>query len=296
MMASYPIFADRSDTEKQNLFLTANWMDILFRIIPARKNKGIAMDIIPKFIEGNGANYVTGGGQTRSTRDRVFIYETEGGCKPIKRLKRKSKTKLEEESEETSINREDSDVQPNKKIAVSLPPPSEQTRESSLSIKDHYFQLPEPFYHAQPLPIPVISPRSQSSFSQAAAVIANFGQIQPELSTIPSQNTDDGSVSNQNDSISLLVKNEAVSECYYEFDENGNAIKKFNPREITTSSSDTYIPPSLALTTSVTSMPSRMSSVTSTFEKFVENLEHVDVEVVGDQLAMLREASADSDI
>ena len=50
MMAVYPTFADRPDTEKQNLFLTANWMGILFRLLPARKNKGIAMDIIPKFV------------------------------------------------------------------------------------------------------------------------------------------------------------------------------------------------------------------------------------------------------
>ena len=50
MLAAYPTFTDRSETDKQNLYLTANWMNILFRMIPARKNKGIAMDIIPKFV------------------------------------------------------------------------------------------------------------------------------------------------------------------------------------------------------------------------------------------------------
>jgi hypothetical protein len=50
MMAKYPTFSDHPETEKQNLFLTANWMNILFRLLPARKNKGIAMDIIPKFV------------------------------------------------------------------------------------------------------------------------------------------------------------------------------------------------------------------------------------------------------
>lgn len=50
MMAVYPSFLDRPEAEKQNLFLTANWMGILFRVLPAKKNKGIAMDIIPKFV------------------------------------------------------------------------------------------------------------------------------------------------------------------------------------------------------------------------------------------------------
>jgi hypothetical protein len=137
MMAVYPTLHDRSDSEKHNLFLTANWMSILFQVLPARKNKGIAMDIIPKFVEGNSANYVTGGGQTQATRDRVFIYETEGNCKPIKRLKRKSKQKLQEEEEERirlelaeskkeweSCNNE----QPRKKLAVSDADPKKTKR------------------------------------------------------------------------------------------------------------------------------------------------------------------------
>ena len=50
MLAVYPSFSDRPEAEKENLFLTANWMGILFRVLPAKKNKGIAMDIIPKFV------------------------------------------------------------------------------------------------------------------------------------------------------------------------------------------------------------------------------------------------------
>jgi hypothetical protein len=50
MLAVYTTFNERPEAEKKNLFLTANWMNILFRVLPARKNKGIAMDIIPKFV------------------------------------------------------------------------------------------------------------------------------------------------------------------------------------------------------------------------------------------------------
>ena len=259
-----------------------------------------ATSILCVILEGNGAHYVTGGGQTRATRDRVFIYETEGGCKPIKRLKRKSKSKLlEEEAESDAFEKQgDSSENPNKKMAVAFP--SEGTRGlSDASAKDHYFQLPAPFYHAQPLPIPVISPRSQSSFTQAAAVIANFGQLQPGLTSVPSQSTD-GNTSSEDLKESDTSSNANSRECYIDIDENGNVVRKLSPRSFAAkqevSNSDTVTPPSLGSGVSITSMPSRISSTTSTFDKFVDNLSNVDVEVVGDQLAMLREASADSDI
>lgn len=56
-----------------------------FKYLPARKNKGLAVQIIPKLVEGWNAKYVTGSGQTRATADRVFIFETEGGVTPAHR-------------------------------------------------------------------------------------------------------------------------------------------------------------------------------------------------------------------
>lgn len=47
------------------------------------------------FAEGNGVQYVTGSGQTQSTKDRVTVYETEGNVKPIKRQHRKIKDELD---------------------------------------------------------------------------------------------------------------------------------------------------------------------------------------------------------
>ena len=46
----YPVFQDRGSIEKEKLFHTANWMHILFQITTAKKNKGLVMEIIPKFV------------------------------------------------------------------------------------------------------------------------------------------------------------------------------------------------------------------------------------------------------
>jgi hypothetical protein len=85
-------FDDCSPVELQNLMDTANWMNILFRFIPAKKNKGLAIAIIPKLVEGWLTKYVTGSGQKRSTADRVKIFETEGQVKPNQRGKIKPNT------------------------------------------------------------------------------------------------------------------------------------------------------------------------------------------------------------
>lgn len=74
-------FAGETEQEVSNLWQTANWMNILFGLIPARKNKGLVMQVIPKLIEGWEAKYVTGSGQTRFTAHRVHIFEVEGNTK-----------------------------------------------------------------------------------------------------------------------------------------------------------------------------------------------------------------------
>jgi hypothetical protein len=57
----------------------------ILRFIPAKLNKGLIIGVIPKFVEGLYAKYVTGSGQTVQTADRVHIYETEGNVKPCRR-------------------------------------------------------------------------------------------------------------------------------------------------------------------------------------------------------------------
>eukprot|EP01036_Dinobryon_divergens_P036726 gene36726-47879_t len=87
------VYVERFDTmperEQDLLWQTANWMHIFFKVfpniskykefkIPVKRNKGFALEVISKLVEGWDAKYVSGGGSTRETKNRAFIYETEG--------------------------------------------------------------------------------------------------------------------------------------------------------------------------------------------------------------------------
>lgn len=85
-LASYAGAFDKVDNkEKIKLFHTANWMAIMFKLIPARKNKGLAINVVPKLVEGWQVKYVTGSGQKPATALRVLIFQTEGHVKPFHR-------------------------------------------------------------------------------------------------------------------------------------------------------------------------------------------------------------------
>lgn len=86
--AAYDGFFDKHQSKDlTNLWNTANMMCVLFTLIPSKKNKGLAIAIIPKVVEGWYAKYVTGSGQTKATADRVKIFETEGQVLPNHRGK-----------------------------------------------------------------------------------------------------------------------------------------------------------------------------------------------------------------
>jgi hypothetical protein len=89
----FPSLLYESDEEYHRLWQTANWMAVLFSLITARKNKGLAMQVVPKLVEGWNVKYVTGSGQTRLTANRVLVFETEGGIKANHRGKVKPKKK-----------------------------------------------------------------------------------------------------------------------------------------------------------------------------------------------------------
>ena len=76
-----------SAADLRNLWEIANWMSVLFRFVPAKKNKGFFIAVVPKFVEGWFSKYVTGSGQTKATALRVKIFETEGEVKPYQRFK-----------------------------------------------------------------------------------------------------------------------------------------------------------------------------------------------------------------
>jgi len=96
-------FASESEKEKHYLWQTANWMDLLFKMITARKNKGLAMQVIPKVVEGFDAKYVTGSGQTRATANRVHVFEVEGNTKANQRGKIRIKKKVLPAAEKRSL-------------------------------------------------------------------------------------------------------------------------------------------------------------------------------------------------
>jgi hypothetical protein len=78
-LAEYPGKFDKCDMEeKRCLFDTANWMCVMLKMVSARKNKGLAIQVVPKLVEGWHVKYVTGSGQKKTTADRVHIFETEG--------------------------------------------------------------------------------------------------------------------------------------------------------------------------------------------------------------------------
>jgi len=80
-------FEDFTRTEINLLWQTANWVNIFMKFVPATKYKGLYLEVIPKVVEGWSAKYITGSGQSAPTQARVFIYETEGGVQPFRRMK-----------------------------------------------------------------------------------------------------------------------------------------------------------------------------------------------------------------
>jgi len=92
-LSHYPEFYHIPEQEQTLLWHTANWMHELFQMIPAYKNKGLAIMIVPKLIEGWDAKYITGSGQKEVTANRVKIFENEGNVKPNSRGKQTWKSK-----------------------------------------------------------------------------------------------------------------------------------------------------------------------------------------------------------
>lgn len=90
-LKEYGGFYDKCDEAEKNILKdVANWTVITMQIIPAKKNKGIVLAAVTKFVEGYDVNYITGSGQTAATANRVHIYEYEGNVVPMKRVKNKA--------------------------------------------------------------------------------------------------------------------------------------------------------------------------------------------------------------
>jgi hypothetical protein len=82
----YNSFDDCDARERKNLYFTAQWIALCCKtMIPARRNKGFYMLVIPKLVEGFHAKYATGTGQSQTTSLRVHLYECEGGVQKARR-------------------------------------------------------------------------------------------------------------------------------------------------------------------------------------------------------------------
>lgn len=75
----------QTEEEQTKLFQTANWMGIFFQLVPAKNNKIMAVNVVPKFLEGWEVKYTTGRGMTRPTKNRYAIIHIESGILRPKR-------------------------------------------------------------------------------------------------------------------------------------------------------------------------------------------------------------------
>lgn len=87
-LIDYPEFKYNSKNEINKLFNYSNWMNLLFYTIKPSGNKGFSIDIITRICEGKDVIYITGGGMTKDTRDRVLIFHREGNFEPFSKKRR----------------------------------------------------------------------------------------------------------------------------------------------------------------------------------------------------------------
>jgi len=132
-LKAYPSKYDDLDiVDVECLRKTANLMVILLSMVTPRKNKGLAMTVVPKVIEGINTKYVTGSGQTKATADRVHIFETEGGISAFRRGGRtKSSSKYKRQDNDDKVESSSS----SSSSSSSLPPfkKSNNSHQQSLS-------------------------------------------------------------------------------------------------------------------------------------------------------------------
>jgi hypothetical protein len=95
-LENYPEFSSIDQYELVKLMQNANLMSAAVTFLIPSQNKGIIMNIVPRLTEGPHVKYITGGGSSKATIDRVLLFEREGNTTLKKRStskKNKKKTK-----------------------------------------------------------------------------------------------------------------------------------------------------------------------------------------------------------
>ena len=97
LISVYPEFSANGHLDLAQLLENANIMSVAISFVTPMQNKGVLLSIVPRLCEGGHVKYVTGGGSSRATLDRVAIFEREGNCSvrrrsvgPTSRNKRKT--------------------------------------------------------------------------------------------------------------------------------------------------------------------------------------------------------------
>jgi hypothetical protein len=67
------------------LLHVASWMHYMLKGIPATRNKGFYVMMVPKLLEGFDVKYTQGTGQSRFTTNRSDVFHHEAGAKTLKR-------------------------------------------------------------------------------------------------------------------------------------------------------------------------------------------------------------------
>lgn len=78
LLVHYPEFSTSGDLERALLLENANIMTNALAFIIPSQNKGVLLSVVPRLAEGPHVKYVTGGGSSRATLDRVLLFEREG--------------------------------------------------------------------------------------------------------------------------------------------------------------------------------------------------------------------------
>ena len=83
LLAKYPEFQSiDKNVELDKLRAFANYMNFALHFITAKYNRQHVFNIVTKITDGKDVKYITGSGKTKSTADRVLIYNREGGIVP----------------------------------------------------------------------------------------------------------------------------------------------------------------------------------------------------------------------
>ena len=91
-LEAYDGYFNNLDPMEQELLKNeANWFNVVSVLLPPRMSKGLTIQVVPRLVEGWQAKYVTGSGQTETTKRRVFIFEKEGNVAPLVREGRSSR-------------------------------------------------------------------------------------------------------------------------------------------------------------------------------------------------------------